>query len=113
MNVGGNVLKKLTAVENSMRAIEATSDAGDGPTFGQVCTVILDEIIPVMTNLWDLYMLATEGPGKVLRPGPGKPPGKYLWTQLLAGPLQSTAVGDAGLTFEQCIVWLEETLVQN
>jgi hypothetical protein len=84
-SVGGDVLKKLAAVENSVRQMKFTADAGDGPTFGQVRTVILEEIIPAMTDLWDLYMIATEGPGKTVKPGSGQAPGKYLLTQLEAG----------------------------
>jgi hypothetical protein len=83
--VGDDVLKKLAGVESSVRNLEATSCPAKGPTFAQVRTVILDEIIPAVTDLWDLYMVATEGPGKALRPGSGKPSGAYLWSKLDSG----------------------------
>jgi hypothetical protein len=102
-------------LENSVKRMEVTSDAGVGPTFRQVRTVLLEEIIPAMTDLWDLYMIATEGPGKVLKPGSGQAPGNYLWSQLKAGG-RSAGVSSSksnGLTIEQCIVGLEQDLHHN
>jgi hypothetical protein len=54
--------------------------------FKQFRKVLIEEIIPAMTDLWDLYMVATEGPGKALKPGLGKPPGEYLWSKIDAKP---------------------------
>jgi hypothetical protein len=111
-NVGGDVLKKLAAIENSVKAMEATNCAGAGPMFDQVRKVLIDEIIPAMTDLWDLYMLATEGPGKALKPGSGKPPGEYLWTKLAAvsPPGATLGLGSSASSLEQRLLLLEATV---
>jgi hypothetical protein len=112
-NVGGDVLKKLSLVENSVKALEATSASSEscqGPTFEQVRKIIIDEIIPAVTDLWDLYMLATAGPGVAVRPGSGKPPGEYLWSKIEARAGTALGLGSNGGTLEQRFTVLEETL---
>jgi hypothetical protein len=112
-NVGGDVLAKLAAVENSVKALEATSSVSLGPTFEQVRKILIDEIIPAMTDMWDLYMLSTAGPGQAVRPGSGKPPGEYLWAKLEARPnpqRQALGFGANNGNLEQRLTVMEDTL---
>jgi hypothetical protein len=81
--IGGDVLTKLQSVEASLQLLEATamSDASS-PTFLELCHTFMTELIPATKDLWNLYILATEGPGKALQPGLRATPGGYLFTKL-------------------------------
>jgi hypothetical protein len=84
-HIGGDVLAKLKSVEASLQAMEATSaEDGNGASFAEIRHLFMTELIPATKDLWNLYMLATEGPGKALRPGSGATPGGFLFSKIAA-----------------------------
>jgi hypothetical protein len=106
--IGGDVVAKLKSVEASLQLLEATSisDAA-GPTFSELRHIMMAELIPATKDLWNLYMVATEGPGKALRPGSGATPGGYLFSKLAALGDQKLGSNDGG-TLENRVTQLED-----
>jgi hypothetical protein len=83
-NIGGDVANRIQRLEEAMKSFELTAGVSSSADVGEMRKLLLNEIIPAVRDLWDLYMLATKGPGETARPGSGEAAGKHLFSRLNA-----------------------------
>jgi hypothetical protein len=81
--LGGDLTKKLSFIETSIQAWQASSnnDTTKLP-LSQLEKIVVDDMFPALKDVWNLFMATTCGPGQALRPGSGIPAGQYLFEQL-------------------------------
>jgi hypothetical protein len=109
-NIGDDMVTKVTAMEASLKAFEAHAGGGNEGEVTALRTVLVNEIMPALRDLWNLYMMTTKGPGQSLRPGSGEAAGEHLTNRIsVLETALRTGAGTHGatLSIEQRIRSLE------
>jgi hypothetical protein len=83
-NIGADVTDRLKKLEESAQALELASGVRSGTDVSEIRTLLVNEIMPAMRDLWNLYMVATKGPGHAVRPGSGDTAGEHLMSRIEA-----------------------------
>jgi hypothetical protein len=84
----------IQRLEEAMKSFELMAGVSSSADVGEMRKLLLNEIIPAVRDLWDLYMLATKDPGETVRPGLGEAAGKHLFSRL--NPLESSGLSFGG-----------------
>jgi hypothetical protein len=107
-NIGHDIVLKIKSLEESRKSFEA-HPGYDGSELTALRDVLVKEIMPAMRDLWNLYMVATKGPGHPLRPGSSEAAGEHLLgrIQTLETALRTSATHGGTLSLEQRIRNLE------
>jgi hypothetical protein len=74
----------------------------------KICTLLLNKIMPPMRDLWNFYMVATNGPGQALHPGAAKSTGEHLFSRIQA---VEKVLADSG--GRDTTMWMLEQQIQT
>ncbi len=97
-NIGADVTKQLQKLEGLMQSFVLAAGVGSSLGVDEIRALLLTKIMPAMCELWNLYMVATKGPGQTVRPGAAYTAGEHLFSRLQAVETSKAGGGNGGST---------------
>jgi hypothetical protein len=79
-NLRDNLVAKVKSLEEWLKLFEAAP--GSLPGITALRTVLVNEIMPALQDLWNFYMMAMKGAGQDLCPGSSKAAGEHLMNRI-------------------------------